>query len=125
MRRVRAGQASLVSRLSFNPADSTASIGSTLVGSPLYQAGLDREDVLRKIDGQRLSSAKAVQELLAAHKPGDVVPVEYRTRGGIRTAQVTLAEDPTLEVVTNETAQKPVTKAMKKFRADWLSGKAK
>ncbi|PJJ59190.1 M61 family metallopeptidase [Hymenobacter chitinivorans] len=125
VRRARAGQASLVSRLSFNPADSTASLGSTLVGSPLYQAGLDREDVLRKIDGQRLSSAKAVQELLAAHKPGDVVPVEYRTRGGIRTTQVTLAEDPTLEVVTNETAKKPVTKAMKKFRDDWLSSKAK
>ncbi|GAA4017607.1 M61 family metallopeptidase [Hymenobacter fastidiosus] len=125
VRRAKAGQASLVARLSFNPADSTATVGSTLVGSPLYQAGLDREDVVRKIDGQRLTSAKALPELLAAHKPGDVLTVEYRTRGGIRTAPVTLAEDPTLEVVTYETARRPVTRAMKKFRAEWLSGKAK
>ncbi|MCB2408300.1 M61 family metallopeptidase [Hymenobacter lucidus] len=125
VRRARAGQASLVGRLTFNPADSTATLGSTLIGSPLYQAGLDREDVLQKIDGQRLSSAKAVQDLLATHKPGDALPVEYRTRGGLRTAQVTLAEDPTLEVVPYETVKRPVTKAMKKFRADWLGGKAK
>jgi predicted metalloprotease with PDZ domain len=125
VRRARAGQASLAGRLSFNAADSSATVGSTLLGSPLYQAGLDREDVLRKIDGQRLSSAKVVQDLLAAHKPGDVVPVEYHTRAGLRTTQVTLTEDPTLEVVPYETAKRPVTKAMKKFRAEWLSSKAK
>ncbi|TGE16800.1 M61 family metallopeptidase [Hymenobacter elongatus] len=125
VRRAKAGQASFVGRLSYNAADSTATVGSTLIGSPLYQAGLDREDVVRKIDGQRLTSAKAVQDLLATHKPGDAVAVEYRTRGGVRTTQVTLAEDPTLEVVTYETAKRPVTKAMKKFRAEWLNGKAK
>ncbi|TGE25435.1 M61 family peptidase [Hymenobacter aquaticus] len=125
VRRARAGQVALGSRLSFNSADSTASIGTPFLGSPLYQAGLDREDVLRTIDGQRLSSPKAVQELLAARKPGDVVAVEYRTRGGLRTAQLTLTEDPTLEVVPYETVQRPVTKAMKKFRADWLNGKAR
>ncbi|RYU82206.1 M61 family peptidase [Hymenobacter persicinus] len=125
VRRARAGQASLMARPVYNAADSTATLGSTLVGSPLYQAGLDREDVLRKVDGQRLTSAKTLTELVAAHKPGDVVAVEYRTRGGIRTAQVTLAEDPSLEVVTYEAAKKPVTKAMKKFRTEWLSGKAK
>ncbi|MCB2377715.1 PDZ domain-containing protein [Hymenobacter sp. BT635] len=125
VRRARAGQVSLGTRLTYNPADSTASIGTPYLDSPLYQAGLDREDVLRKLDGQRLSSPKAVQELLAAHKPGDVVAVEYRTRGGIRTTQLTLTEDPVLEVVTYEAAKRPVTKAMKKFRADWLNGKTK
>jgi len=125
VRRAHAGQASLLARVTYNPTDSTATVGSTLTTSPLYQAGLDRDDVLRKVDGQRLVSPKALTELLAAHKPGDVLTVEYRTRGGIRTAPVTLAEDPTLEVVTYETAKRPVTKAMLKFRADWLGSRAK
>ncbi|GAA3956415.1 PDZ domain-containing protein [Hymenobacter algoricola] len=125
VRRTRAGQASLMARVAYNPADSSATVGSTLIGSPLYQAGLDRDDVLRQVDGKRLTSAKALTELLAAHKPGDVVPVEYRTRGGIRTAQVTLTEDPTLEVVPYETAKRPVTRAMQKFRAEWLGSKAR
>ncbi|SHJ74114.1 Predicted metalloprotease, contains C-terminal PDZ domain [Hymenobacter daecheongensis DSM 21074] len=125
VRRAKAGQASLMARLSHNPTDSSATVGGTLIGSPLYQAGLDREDVVRAINGQRLVSAKTLTDILATHKPGDVLAVDYRTRAGLRTAQVTLAEDPTLEVVPYEAAKKPVTKAMRKFRAEWLDGKAK
>ena len=125
VRPAHAGQASLGSRLSFNAADSTATLGTTAVGSPLYLAGLDREDVLLKIDGQRPTSNSDLQERLTAHKPGDVVPLEMRTRTGVRTIPVTLIEDPSLEVVTYEDAKRPVSKAQKKFRATWLSSKAK
>ncbi|WP_426490736.1 M61 family metallopeptidase [Hymenobacter sp. 102] len=124
VRPARAGQATLGARLQFNP-DSTATLGTTLLGSPLYQAGLDREDVVLKIDGRKPTNAKEVQTLLAAHKPGDVLPVEVRSRGLVRTASVTLQEDNTLEVVTYEQAKRPVSKAQKKFRAEWLNGKAK
>ena len=125
MRPAHAGQASLGSRLSFNAADSTATLGTTTVGSPLYLASLDREDVLLKIDGQRPTSNSDLQERLTTHKPGDVVPLEMRTRTGVRTIPVTLIEDPSLEVVTYEDAKRPVSKAQKKFRAAWLSSKAK
>ncbi|AHJ96573.1 M61 family metallopeptidase [Hymenobacter swuensis] len=124
VRPARAGQATLAARLQFNP-DSTAMLGTTLLGSPLYEAGLDREDVLLKLDGRKPTSSKEVQALLAAHKPGDVLPVEYRTRGLVRTASVTLQEDNTLEVVTYEDAKRPVTRAQKKFREAWLNGKTK
>ncbi|MDU0371790.1 M61 family metallopeptidase [Hymenobacter endophyticus] len=124
VRPARAGQATLAARLQFNP-DSTATLGTTLLNSPLYQAGLDREDVVLKVDGRKPTNAKEMQALLAAHKPGDVLPLEYRSRGQVRTASVTLQQDNTLEVVTYEQAKRPVTKAQKKFRADWLNGKAK
>ncbi|MCA8829153.1 M61 family metallopeptidase [Hymenobacter pini] len=124
VRPARAGQATLGARLQFNP-DSTAMLGTTLLGSPLYQAGLDREDVVLKIDGRKPTNAKEMQALLAAHKPGDVLPVEVRSRGLVRTASVTLQEDNTLEVVTYEQAKRPVSNAQKKFRAAWLNGKAK
>ncbi|RSK36192.1 M61 family metallopeptidase [Hymenobacter metallilatus] len=124
VRRARAGQTTLAARLQFNP-DSTATLGTTLLGSPLYQAGLDREDVLLLLDGRKLINAKEVQALLAAHKPGDTLPVEYRSRGLVRTGSVTLQEDNALEVVTYEQAKRPVTRAQKKFRAEWLNGKAR
>jgi predicted metalloprotease with PDZ domain len=125
VRRAKAGQASFgLARLSF--ADSTITVsGNTLVGSPLYQAGLDREDQITKLDGKSPRNQAELTQLLAQHKPGDAIPVVFRSRGQERTAQVTLVESPQLEVVSNEKAGRPVTKQMQKYRAAWLSSKAK
>ena len=120
------GAASLgLNRLTFNP-DSTVTIaGSTLLGSPLYQAGLDRDDQLTRLDGQPLASRAALAALLARHQPGDALAVQYRTDGQPRTAQITLGEDPQLEVVPYETAGRPVTAAMRAYRAAWLGSQVK
>ncbi|MBW3129516.1 M61 family metallopeptidase [Hymenobacter profundi] len=126
VRKAHAGQASLgANRLSFNT-DSTLTIPVTpLIGSPLYQAGLDREDVITKLDGQPVANRTAYGALLARHKPGDVVPVVYRSRGQQRTAQLTLTEDPILEVLPYEADKRTVTKKMKAYRNAWLGSKAK
>ncbi|MBC6697950.1 M61 family metallopeptidase [Hymenobacter puniceus] len=121
VRRAHPGQATLGARLQFNPADSSATLGTTLLGSPLYLAGLDREDVLLKLGGQKLTGNPQVQKLLATHKPGDVVQVEVRARDGKRTVPVTLQENTDLEVVLNDKA----TRKQLAFRKAWLSGKAK
>jgi predicted metalloprotease with PDZ domain len=95
-------------------------LGSTQIGSPLYQAGLDAGDLITSFDGKPLGSDSAYQALKTAHKPGDQIAVEYQSRGVSRTATITAVEDPRLEVVTYEEASMPVTDVMKKFRADWL-----
>ncbi|SDY06566.1 M61 family metallopeptidase [Hymenobacter psychrophilus] len=125
VRPARPNKASLATRLSFNAADSTATLGTTTSGSPLYVAGLDREDVVLRFDGQRLVGSKAFEELLSTHRPGDVVQLEVRTRTGLQTVPVTLTEEPALEVVTYEAAGRPISKAQKKFRAAWLSSKVR
>ncbi|MBC8085051.1 MAG: PDZ domain-containing protein, partial [Hymenobacter sp.] len=84
-------------------------------------AGLDREDVLLQLAGKPLKNQKDLQKLLAKHKPGDVVPLEVRARDGQRTVQVTLQEDPVLEVIPAPAT----TAAQLAFRAAWLNGKAK
>ncbi|UOQ67378.1 M61 family metallopeptidase [Hymenobacter volaticus] len=123
LRKAKAGQASLgLNRFQFLPDSSGALLPSTsIIGSPLYVAGLDREDVLLKLDGQPLKRAKVLQQLLAKHKPGDVVPLEVRARDGVRTVQIKLQEDSMLEVVPLPTA----TRQQLAFRKEWLSGKAK
>ena len=125
VRPAHAGAASIgLNRLTFNP-DSTATVaGSSIVGSPLYLAGLDREDQLTQLDGQPIANRQAFAALLARHKPGDVVPVQYRSRGQQRTAQLTLSDDPMLEVVPYEAANLPITAAIQAYRAAWLGSKA-
>lgn len=58
--------------------------------------------------------------IVASHGPGDRVEVVFERRGRTHRGTMTLAEDPTLEVVTYEAAGREVTDAMKAFREAWL-----
>ncbi|OON68796.1 M61 family metallopeptidase [Hymenobacter sp. CRA2] len=93
----------------------------TLVGSPLYQVGLDRDDEILRFDGKELKSEKDLPKLLKKHKVGDTVPVEFRSRGQVRTVQVPLTASTSLAVVPAEQA----TPEQLAFRAAWLGAKAK
>ncbi|SMB90909.1 peptidase M61 domain protein [Hymenobacter roseosalivarius DSM 11622] len=121
VRRANPGQPSMgLLDLAYSPQGATI-INSTLVGSPLYLAGIDREDVLLKFNGKPIRKQQELQKLLSKQKPGDVVPVEVRSRTGVRTVQVTLAEVPAVEVVPAPTA----TPEQLAFRMAWLGSKAK
>lgn len=96
---------------------------NTEVGSPLYEAGLDVDDVILSVDGNAINNARDMQRLLAAHKPGDKVSVRYRSLGEVYESTVTLTENPELEVLTYEQADKEMTEEMKAFRESWLGSK--
>ncbi|KAA9332438.1 M61 family metallopeptidase [Hymenobacter busanensis] len=98
---------------------------NALLGTPLYQAGLDRDDELLKLDGKELKDEKSLAAVLKKHKADDVVPVEVRSRGQVRTVSLKLAADPTLEVVPAEQAGQQPTPEQQTFRAAWLGRKAK
>jgi predicted metalloprotease with PDZ domain len=95
--------------------------GSTQIGSPLYQAGLDAGDVITLLDGHPLASDSVFQAIKAAHHPGDRIDVQLQSRGMSRTASITLAEDPRLEVVTFEEAGMPLSDEVRRFREAWLA----
>jgi predicted metalloprotease with PDZ domain len=92
-------------------------------GSPAYDAGLDRDDVIVSIDGRTTSSADAWEMALQKHKPGDTVAVVYERRGKSTTANVRLVEDPRIEVVPVETTGQSLTGAQRTFRDAWLSSR--
>lgn len=96
----------------------------TMVGSPLYKAGLDRGDRIIKIDSAPLTSAKDLDSLVQKHKPGDTVPIEFEQRGVTRTASITFEEAQQLEIVPFEQIPRPVSKEMMAFREQWLTSKA-
>ncbi|MBK0402043.1 M61 family metallopeptidase [Adhaeribacter sp. BT258] len=105
--------------LSFASNRATMQAGS-LRGSPLYQAGLENEDVLLKLDGKKITSAKTLQNILKKHKPGNKVTLEFMQRSQVKTATVTLIENPDIEVVSTEKTGKTLSESAKKLRDNWL-----
>lgn len=97
---------------------------STPVGSPYYEAGLDRGDAILSIDGRSVDSPNAVAGIIAEHRPGDTASIEFEQRGRTRTARITFAADDRLEVMTYERAGLPITPEMRALRADWLASRA-
>jgi predicted metalloprotease with PDZ domain len=117
-RRGRSGMAGVAS-------DGLAIQTSTLMGSPVYKAGLDAGDVILKADGQEIKDEQAFNAIVDTKKPGDKIIVDYRSRTGMHQTTITLEEFPYLEVVTYEKAGKQLTKDQQDFRANWLSSKVK
>jgi predicted metalloprotease with PDZ domain len=90
-------------------------------GSPAYLAGLEQDDVLRRMAGEPIYSADDVAAVLGRHHPGDRVQVNYVDRSGnSKTAGVTLIEDPHVEIVPIETTEQSLTPSQQAFRNAWL-----
>lgn len=112
--------------LDFSDKGTTLTAG-TLMGSPLYRAGLDRGDKITRIGGRRVRNLEELDKALAKLQPGTSVEIEVEPRAGsgVRRVPVALVADPTLEVVlaeaaaTYKTTNGTLTDAQKAFRAAW------
>jgi predicted metalloprotease with PDZ domain len=90
---------------------------------PVYAAGLDQDDEIQQIDGQRIASDADLAAALQKHKPGDTIQITFVDRTGTpKRASVALVEDPHLEVVPIEMAG-ALTAAQQTFRDRWLGAK--
>lgn len=93
---------------------------ATQVATPLYEAGVDRGDVIVRLDGRRVRSAEDIRAAEDAHAPGDVVAIEYEGRAGTVRTSLTLMENRWLEVVPYEVAGMDLTPGIRAFREEWL-----
>jgi predicted metalloprotease with PDZ domain len=89
--------------------------------SPLYKAGVARDDQLVSLGGVALTSASIWDEALSRHKPGDRVPLRFVRRSG-ETVNATLAldEDPRMEIVPVEKTGATLSDDQRRFRDEWL-----
>jgi predicted metalloprotease with PDZ domain len=92
----------------------------TMMGTPLYAAGVEAGDRIVSVDGRPMTSEAAWDAMLAAHHPGDAVPIVWQQRGMQRQGTLTLASAPWLMIETYEHAGLPVSDAQKGFRERWL-----
>jgi predicted metalloprotease with PDZ domain len=94
--------------------------GNTIIGSPLYLAGLDRGDRIVAVDRYQMRSEGRWNTAIGRFEPGDTATIKYIQRGVERSAEITFAEDPRLEVVTYESAGLDLSDEQAAFRRAWL-----
>jgi predicted metalloprotease with PDZ domain len=94
----------------------------TLEDTPVYDAGLDRDDEILSVDGENPVSAERIEEILRRHKPGDTLRVVVRRRGVSEPIAIDVEEDPSLELIAADTAS--LTAEQRRFRDAWLAAKA-
>jgi predicted metalloprotease with PDZ domain len=97
----------------------------SIIGTPVYKAGLDVGDIILKADGKEVKDMQAFTDIVSGKNPGDKVVVNYKNRTGEHETTITLEESPNFEVVTFEKAGKELSKEQTDFRNNWLSTKVK
>ncbi|OEK03858.1 peptidase M61 [Roseivirga sp. 4D4] len=116
-----AGQISLGANLRM--VDGTARLTSNaLVGSPLYEAGIEREDKIVSIAGKRMEDVEGrinIQEILTQYKPGDRIEIGVDRWGQKMNKVAVLGENQNRRSSWNADA----SSAAQKRREDWLKEK--
>jgi len=70
-------------------------VGGVIDGMPAAEAGLVAGDRIKSVDGESVSTASELSEVIASHEPGDSITVKYvDAAGDSHTATVTLVEGP-------------------------------
>ncbi|MBS2003766.1 MAG: trypsin-like peptidase domain-containing protein [Cyanobacteria bacterium SZAS LIN-5] len=69
-------------------------IGKVIEGSPAKSSGLQPADVIEKIDGQEVSTPKAVQDIVKAHKVSDIIHFLVLRNGAVTAIPVTIGQYP-------------------------------
>jgi predicted metalloprotease with PDZ domain len=86
---------------------------------PIYAAGVDEDDEILQLDGQRVAGEGDVAAVLRRRKPGDQIAIVFKDRSGVsKTGAITLAEDPHVEVAVIDPSP-----AQRAFRDRWLGAK--
>ncbi|MFV1884668.1 MAG: M61 family metallopeptidase [Balneola sp.] len=91
---------------------------NALIGSPLYEAGIEAEDEIISIGGVRLSSVESVDEILERRRPGQSLEIVFSRWGKEKRARVTLVESNRIKTEINTRANRQA----RAKREAWIQG---
>lgn len=74
--------------------DGKVVVNSVHPGSPAAAAGLAAGDRLLRVDGQEIAAHEDLQRVMAAHRPGDTVPLAVERKGETVELALTFGERP-------------------------------
>jgi len=94
-------------------------------GTAAYEAGLDINDEVLKLDDTGVKSTADVNNFLSQKKPGDAVTVTYKHRGEEKKTTLVLKQQNGVTLVPFETSGKEVTDDMKRIRDSWFTSQIK
>ncbi|MFH6603336.1 M61 family metallopeptidase [Maribacter algicola] len=92
--------------------------GNPKMGSPAYEAGLDKGDILTNINGENFPDGIEFDAFISKFKPGEVLKVDFKRFGLLKSTYVTLRPSTMYTIVAkkNET----LTKKQRNVRKEWL-----
>jgi membrane-associated protease RseP (regulator of RpoE activity) len=74
--------------------DDGAEIVAVTPGSPAEDAGIQVGDVITKVDGQRVSRVRPLNELILQYQPGDIISLTFMRDGRTRQVEMQLVAQP-------------------------------
>lgn len=98
---------------------------NTVKGTPAYEAGLDVNDEILKLDDTPVKSSNELNAYLQPKKPGDSIVIHYRHRNTEKSAVVLLQPQGNWSALPFEQDGKTVSDDMKKIRGSWFSSQVK
>jgi predicted metalloprotease with PDZ domain len=98
---------------------------NTVKGTPAYEAGLDVNDEILKLDDTPVKSSNELNAYLQPKKPGDSIVIHYRHRNTEKSAVVLLQPQGNWSALPFEQDGKTVSDEMKKIRGSWFSSQVK
>jgi predicted metalloprotease with PDZ domain len=90
------------------------------IGSPAYKAGLDKGDVILRINEQAFPNGESFDKYIARLNVGDVLNVEFERFGIKKNRQVTLQPDPTYVITLMEKEGLEPNRETLQKRTAWL-----
>lgn len=122
--RKRSPGRSWIGEVAFDFSNGTARISApTVEDTPVYIAGLDRDDELISFDGMAVTGVSRLEEAVQRRRPGNKVRLSIRRRGVVQDLTLTVGEDPRLQLVPVERTGRPLTAPERAFRNAWLSSR--
>ncbi|MBS2007744.1 MAG: trypsin-like peptidase domain-containing protein [Cyanobacteria bacterium SZAS TMP-1] len=85
-----------IKALGLKPGDGGVSVEIVYETSPAQAAGLEPGDVILKVDNRAVSEGKMLQDIVRAHKVGEVLKVTYLRAGEEKTTDMTIGKYPDL-----------------------------
>ena len=104
--------------------DGARVVAAVPFGSPLYDAGVERDDVLMSVAGRTFSSSGRLGAVLQDLDVGARVPLVFARRGAMMTTELTLGSDPAFAVSTFEQVGRELSPSQRRFRDEWTGSKA-
>jgi len=93
---------------------------NTVVNTPLYRAGLDVDDVILQLDNKTIMQDTDITNVLASHKPGDMLGITFRHHVTTRHTTITADENPDFVIKPMEEKGKKITDNQADARKGWL-----
>ncbi|WP_419212905.1 M61 family metallopeptidase [Maribacter sp. X9] len=94
---------------------------NTKIGTPAYEAGLDKDDIIISINDKPFPNGIQFDTFIKLNfKPGDTITVTFERDGTEKATKVVLGSDPSYTISLQEKKEAKPSKKIMKARKEWL-----